>query len=357
MTLKQVDIVLTGGGSAGHVMPHLAILPDLVAQGHAIHYIGSHQGIEAQLVADANIPYSAITTTKLRRELTFKNAAIPVQLLRGVLQAKRLLKQLRPKVVFSKGGYVALPVVYAASQLNIPIIAHESDLTPGLANRLSAKYVDHIALSFSESQSYFKQAAKTLYTGAPIRENLLQGDRHRGLAVCNFETDKPVLLVWGGGAGSQLINTTLRASLEKLCTQFQIVHICGKDKRDRNLDEHPDYIQFEYLKTPLADVLACADIMVGRGGSNTLFEMLALQKPHLLIPLGRVTRGDQIQNAEYFKTKGVSQVLLEAQLTPESLVDNIKTLYVNRENTLNQLRALALPDGRAGLLDLLARYL
>lgn len=356
MVTQTADIVLTGGGSAGHVVPHLALLPELLAQEKVIHYIGSHTGIEKQLIADFNLPYHAITTTKLHREFNFKNITIPVQLTRGILQAKRILKKLKPKVVFSKGGYVALPVVIAAKFLNIPVIAHESDLTPGLANRLSAKYVDKIAVTFPESAQYFKYPEKIEPCGAVIRPSILAGDRRRGLAYCNFEADKPVLLVWGGGNGSVLINDCVRKALPLLTQSFQVIHICGKGKRDNTLDEMDDYVQFEYLNTDLPDVLACADVMVGRGGSNTLYEMLVLHKPHILIPLARASRGDQVENAAYFKAKKVSMVLPEADLSPQRLAKTTAALYQQRHEIVARMQQLNITQGRERLLKMIMDY-
>ena len=315
-------IVLTGGGTAGHVTPNIALLPSLKAAGYEIWYIGSYNGIEERLIKEQNIPYYGIDSGKLRRYFDWKNFSDPLRVIHGYAQAKKILSGLKPDVVFSKGGFVSVPVVRAASALHIRTIIHESDMTPGLANRLAIPAADKVCCSFPETLKYLPEG-KAVLSGSPIRQELLTGDRGKALELLHWEnSSKPTLLVIGGSQGSVAINNALRSDLDELLKEFRIIHLCGKGNLDSSLEGREGYVQFEYIQDELKDLFALADLVLSRAGANSICELLALRKPNLLIPLSAAaSRGDQILNADSYKKQGYSMVLKEEDLTPESLLN------------------------------------
>ncbi|MCL2616563.1 MAG: undecaprenyldiphospho-muramoylpentapeptide beta-N-acetylglucosaminyltransferase [Defluviitaleaceae bacterium] len=323
-------IILTGGGTAGHVNPNLALLPSLRADGFSIHYIGSANSIEAELVRDAGLPFHEIAVGKLRRSLTasgiVKNVRDQISFAKGIFDARRLLARLRPSIVFSKGGYVSVPVVIAARTLGIKSVIHESDITPGLANRLSFSFTDRVCVSFPETLGRVPKH-KGILTGTPLRPEILRGDKPTGLSICGFTPDRPVLLIVGGSSGSRVINDTVTSALPQLLKQYQVIHLTGKGNATRPM---PGYAPFEYLKADMPHALAAADIVISRAGANALQEFLALSKPSLLIPLEKASRGDQVHNAESFARRGYATVLHEAMLTPEALAYEAHNLYAQR---------------------------
>lgn len=325
-------IILTGGGTAGHVTPNIALIPHLKAAGYEIIYIGSYDGIEKRLIADfPEIPYYGIATGKFRRYLDLKNLTDPFRVLKGYVEAKKILKKEKPDVLFSKGGFVSVPVVRAAAALHIPCIIHESDMTPGLANKLCIPVAKKICCNFPETLKMLPEE-KAVLTGSPIREELSSGNKVAALELCNFTTLKPVIMVVGGSLGAASVNQIVRSALDQLLEDFQIVHICGKDKVDETLSAVNGYRQFEYLKAELKDVLAMADVVISRAGANAICELLALKKPNLLIPLpADASRGDQLLNASSFETQGYSMVVQEKDLTTELLVEKVQELYCNRQ--------------------------
>ena len=324
-------IVLTGGGTAGHVTPNIALLPRLKELGYEISYIGSYDGIEKKLITDFDIPYYGIATGKLRRYLNIKNLTDPFRVIKGFGEARKYLKKINPDIIFSKGGFVSVPVVRAAATLHIPCIIHESDMTPGLANRLCIPVAEKICCNFPETLSYLPKE-KALLTGSPIREELTKGDKVAGLDLCGFTANKPVILVIGGSLGAASINRALRDALPKLLTDFQVAHICGKDKIDNMLLHTEGYIQFEYVKAELKDLFALADVVISRAGANSICELLALKKPNLLIPLSaESSRGDQILNAKSFESQGYSMVINDDDLSPELLTEKVTELYFTRQ--------------------------
>lgn len=330
-------IVLTGGGTAGHITPNIALLPRLAQNDYEVSYIGSYEGMEKRLLADFDIPYYGIATGKFRRYFDLKNFSDPFRVLKGFSEARRILKQIRPDVVFSKGGFVAVPVVRAAASLKIPCIIHESDMTPGLANKICIPVAQKICCNFPETTRTLP-AEKTILTGSPIREELLKGDKQAGYKLCGFDLGKPVLMVIGGSLGSAAINQAVREALPKLLTDFQIVHICGKDKIDNLLLNTRGYKQFEYLKGELKDVFAMADVVVSRAGANAICELLALKKPNLLIPLSAgASRGDQILNARSFEAQGFSVVIDEDYLSPGLLTEKVQELYFTRQTYIDAM--------------------
>ena len=324
-------IVLTGGGTAGHVTPNIALIPRLKELGYDIHYIGSYDGIEKKLIEEMDIPYYGISSGKLRRYFDRKNFTDPFRVLKGFGEARKLLRQLQPGIVFSKGGFVTVPVVLAAGRLHIPVILHESDLTPGLANRICIPSASKVCCNFPETLSLLP-AEKAVLTGSPIRQELLAGNRIAALDFCGFTANKPVILVMGGSLGSAAINDTIRGVLPELLKTYQIIHLCGKGKLDPRFDGIEGYVQFEYIKKELRDLFALADIVISRAGANAICELLALHKPNLLIPLSKnASRGDQILNARSFEAQGFSIVLEEEEVTNLTLLDAVNTLYQNRQ--------------------------
>ena len=324
-------IILTGGGTAGHVTPNIALLPRLKELGYDIHYIGSYEGIEKKLIEEMQIPYYGISSGKLRRYFDLKNFSDPFKVLKGYTEARKLMKKLKPDIVFSKGGFVSVPVVMAANRAHIPVICHESDMTPGLANKLTAPFATKICCNFPETVKYLP-ADKAVLTGSPIRQELRSGDPEAARRFCGFTSDKPVLMIIGGSLGSANVNNAIREILPQLLPDFQVVHLCGKDKLDPSLNGTAGYVQFEYIKKELADLFALADVVVSRAGANAICELLDLRKPALLIPLGsNASRGDQILNAESFRSQGFCEVLTEDDLNSQRLLSTIHDLYDHRD--------------------------
>lgn len=346
-------IVLTGGGTAGHVTPNIALIPKLKALDYDIHYIGSYNGIERKLIEELDIPYYGISSGKLRRYFDPKNFTDPFKVLKGYGQARKLMRRLKPDVVFSKGGFVTVPVVVSAHKRHIPVIIHESDMTPGLANRLSIPSAEKICCNFPETMSHLPEG-KAVLTGSPIRQELLHGSKLEALKFCNFTANKPVLMVIGGSQGSAIVNDAIRGVLPELLKTFQVIHLCGKDKLDTSLNHLEGYIQFEYVKKELADLFALADVCVSRAGANAICEILALRKPNLLIPLSaNASRGDQILNAESFQNQGFSEVLSEEELAPTILIPTILKLYENRSAYIAAMEKSEQSDAISKIVELI----
>lgn len=330
-------IILTGGGTAGHVTPNLALIPTLKDRGYEIRYIGSYQGIEKTLIEDAGIPYDGISSGKLRRYFDLKNFTDPFRVLKGCGEARKLLKQYKPDVVFSKGGFVAVPVVLAARHFHIPVIIHESDMTPGLANKLCIPSARKVCCNFPETLPYLPQE-KAVLTGSPIRKELLEGDRLAGLNYTHLSANKPIIMIIGGSLGAVAVNQAVRRILPRLLTDFQVIHICGKDHLDASLEGTPGYVQYEYVDAPLKHLFAAADLVISRAGANSICEILALRKPNVLIPLSAAaSRGDQILNANSFGKQGFSAVLQEENITDDTLYAAITDTYARREEFIHQM--------------------
>ena len=327
-------IVLTGGGTAGHVTPNIALLPSLKEAGYEVFYIGSYNGIEKSLIESLDIPYYGISSGKLRRYKSFKNLTDPFRVIKGYFQARKLMRRIKPDIVFSKGGFVAVPVVIAAKSLKIPVICHESDITPGLANKIAMPFAKAVCVTFPEAIPHIKNN-KGILTGTPIRDVLYKGSKEKGLEFAHLDGTKPVMLIMGGSQGSVKINTSIRALLPELLKKYDIIHLCGKGNVDESLKDTKGYVQYDYLSKELPDIFAASDFVITRAGSNAICEFLALNKPMLLIPLSkRASRGDQILNAESFKKQGFADVCDEDEMTEESLFNSINALYENRENIL-----------------------
>lgn len=346
-------IILTGGGTAGHVTPNLALLPSLRKEEFEIHYIGSYNGIERRLIEDAGIPYDGISSGKLRRYFDIKNFSDPLRVLKGYGQAKRLMKQYRPDIVFSKGGFVSVPVVLAAKHYKIPVIIHESDMTPGLANKICIPAAKKVCCNFPETLNYLPKD-KAVLSGSPIREELLTGDRLSGLQYAGLSANRPVILVIGGSLGSVTVNHAVRSILPKLLSQFQVIHICGKGNLDESLIGTSDYVQYEYVDKPLRHLFAAADLIISRAGANSICEILALRKPNILIPLSAAaSRGDQILNANSFAKQGFSTVLEEEVLTSDTLYQAVSDTYKKRTAFIEAMEKSTLNNAVETIMNLI----
>lgn len=348
-------IVLTGGGTAGHVSPHLALIPKLLAQGYELHYLGTGAGIERQMMDLKGVQYHAISSGKLRRYFSWRNFTDPFRVVKGAFEAGSLMRRLKPQLVFSKGGFVAVPVVLAAWLHRVPVVAHESDLTPGLANRISSLFAKEVATTFPECAQALGR--KGQLTGTPLRPQLFAGSRQKGLELAGFDGTKPVLLMMGGSQGAQSVNEALREALPRILPHMDVLHLCGKGKLDEALRGRKGYYQAEFLTDALPDALAAADLVLSRAGANALCEFQALQKPMLLIPLPRsASRGDQILNAASFERRGLAQVLPQEELTADSLADALLRLLKDAPTLKAALEKAPAADGTEAVLKLVDSY-
>lgn len=348
-------IIMTGGGTAGHVNPNLALIPQLRKLNYEISYIGSMDGIEKTIIEKEGIPYFAISSGKLRRYFDLKNFSDPLKVTKGLFEAMRILRREQPSIVFSKGGFVSVPVVMAAKFLKIPVLSHESDMTPGLANRISLRFSDKLLVTFEETLAHVGD--KGILVGSPIREELFTGSREKALKQAGFKGDKPVILIMGGSIGSVKINNSIRGILEQLLPRFDILHLCGKGNVDKDYGTLNGYQQYEYLGEEMKDVLAAADLIVSRAGANSIFEFLALRKPNLLIPLPLASsRGDQLMNAKSFRERGFSMVLHEEDLTEDTLLMSIEELYKSRETFIEAMKSSKLSSATDKIIELIERY-
>ena len=348
-------ILLTGGGTAGHVTPNLALIPGLRQKGYELSYIGSYHGMEKELIEREGIAYYGISSGKLRRYFDLKNFSDPFRVVKGYFEARNLIKKLKPAVVFSKGGFVAVPVVLAAAHLKVPVVIHESDLSPGLANKLCIPSATYVCCNFPETLSYLPKE-KAVLSGSPIRETLLRGSRLSGLRKAGLSPNKPVLMVIGGSLGSVKVNEAVREALPALLEKFQVLHLCGKGNLDSGLLSTAGYAQYEYVNEELCDFYAAADLVISRAGANVICELLALRKPNLLIPLSAsASRGDQLLNARSFEKQGFSQVLEEENLSRDSLLSAVENLYENRERFVEAMEKSPLSDGVSVVTHLLEK--
>ncbi|HSP48227.1 MAG TPA: undecaprenyldiphospho-muramoylpentapeptide beta-N-acetylglucosaminyltransferase [Clostridiaceae bacterium] len=348
-------IIMTGGGTAGHVNPNLALIPQLKKLNYEISYIGSKDGIEKTIIEKEGLPYFEISSGKLRRYFDLKNFSDPFKVTKGLFEAMRILRRENPSIVFSKGGFVSVPVVMAAKFLKIPVLSHESDMTPGLANRISLRFSDKLLVTFEETLAHVGD--KGILVGSPIREELFTGNRGKALEQAGFTGDKPVILVMGGSIGSVKINKSIRGILERLLPQFDIIHLCGKGNIDSDYETLKGYQQYEYLGDEMKDVLAASDLIVSRAGANSIFEFLALRKPNLLIPLSlSASRGDQLMNAESFMAKGFSMILKEEDLTEDTLFMSIEELYKSQDKYVSVMKESRLGSATDRIIELIERY-
>ena len=346
-------IVLTGGGTAGHVTPNIALLPSLAEAGFEVHYIGSYNGIEKKLIEDMGIPYYGISSGKLRRYFDVKNFSDPFRVLKGFGEADRILRKIKPEVVFSKGGFVTVPVVIAAKKNHIQAIIHESDMTPGLANKLCIPSASKVCCNFKETFDLLPEG-KAVLTGTPIRRELFEGNADKAAEFCGLSPNRPTILIIGGSSGSVVINNVVRESLEDILPNFQVIHLCGKDHLDQKLSNKKGYVQFEYISKELRDLFALSDLVISRAGANAICELLALKKPNILIPLSKAaSRGDQILNAKSFKKNGFSYVIEEEELSKASLLNAIRDVAAHKEQYIKAMQESEMSDSIGTIMKLI----
>lgn len=351
MTRKR--ILFTGGGTAGHVMVNLALIPVFLEKGWEVDYIGSHHGIERDLIEKIpEVTYYPISTGKLRRYLSKENLKDPFKVMKGTLEAYRIIGKRKPSIVFSKGGFVSVPVVVAAKLRGVPAVIHESDYTPGLANKLSVPFAKKVLTTFPETLNYLP-ANKSENVGAVIRDELFQGEKEKGYQFTGFSGKKPVLLIMGGSAGSEKINQAVRDNLSLLLDNFQIIHLCGKGKVDTDI-RREGYLQYEYLHEELKDIFAITDYVVSRAGANAIFEFLALRIPMLLIPLSRAaSRGDQIDNAKSFASKKYARMLEEEELTNDSFIRELFRLKQEAPVMIDKMKGYESTKAKERVIDII----
>ena len=349
-------IVFTGGGTAGHVVPNLVLISELKGEGFDIDYIGSENGIERELVTKENIRYHAIATGKLRRYFDVKNFTDPFRVVKGVYQAISLIRKIKPDIVFSKGGFVSVPVVIASWLNQVPIIIHESDMTPGLANKISNVFAKKVCVNFPETLNYIS-SDKVVVTGIPIRKELLNGSKLKGMDICGFDKERPVILLTGGSLGSKKLNSILRDGLSESLKKFQVIHLCGKGNIDEKLINEKGYKQFEYVTDELEHMLKISDVVISRAGATTIYELLSLCKPNILIPLSaKASRGDQILNAKSFEKQGFSIVLDEDKISAKDLINRVNELYNNKDTYINNMQKSTLKDGKNAIINLIKQH-
>lgn len=356
--MNNNTIVLTGGGTAGHVSLNEAIIPELIKKKYDIHYIGSYNGIEKTIIGDKfpNIPYHPISNGKLRRYFSIKNFSDPFKVLYGTMQAITVLKKVKPSVVFSKGGFVSVPVVLAAKLSNIPVVIHESDLTPGLANKIASSFAEHIFTVFEETIKHLP-ANKASSIGAILRPDLFHGDEKIAEQLTGFDASKETIIVMGGSQGSAKINEVIKQNIEQLTKRFQVIHLCGKGNKDDLLVGKPNYIAFEYVTNELPHLMKISNYVISRAGSNSIFEFLELKKPMLLIPLSvHASRGDQVLNAKYFEKKGFASILEEEDLTATTFMDSFNRLVDEKEEMIDRMFEVNASKTPEQFVDLLLTY-
>jgi UDP-N-acetylglucosamine--N-acetylmuramyl-(pentapeptide) pyrophosphoryl-undecaprenol N-acetylglucosamine transferase len=356
--MKRPVIVLTGGGTAGHVSVNEALIPEFIDKGYEIHYIGSHDGIEKDLISNGHrdVIYHSIQSGKLRRYFSMKNFSDPFRVGAGVLQAYSILRKVKPEIIFSKGGFVSVPVVLAAKLAKIPVVAHESDVTPGLANKLALPFAKHIFTVFEQTLNYVP-AGKATCTGAVIRPEIFQGDRKEGLRIAGLTGEKPVFIVMGGSQGSAVLNNAVRKELASILGKFEVIHLCGKGNIDESLESTKGYTQFEYVTDGLPHLLAASDYAVSRAGSNAIFELLSVLKPMLLIPLSAAqSRGDQLLNASLFKSLGIANVAQEEELEESSMEELFTSLSKDGESLISNMKKVSHTKSPEKMAELILSY-
>ena len=334
-------LVVVGGGSAGHVIPARPVMQRFLDEGHSVDFVGTPSGLEQDLVADLAVGFYAIRAGKLRRYFSWQNLLDLGNILTGLLQSLILMAKLRPDVVFSKGGFVSFPLVFAAWLWRVPVVAHESDITPGLANRLVKPFVRSFCVTFADTQ--LTTRARVVHSGTPIRPDMLAGDPQRGRHMLPFAETAPIIVVTGGSLGADALNQVVRASLDRLTESHLVVHVVGPGKQV--VVQHPRYCQFEYVNEGWGDILAAADVVVSRAGANALFELISLRKLSILVPLSKaVSRGDQIDNAAYAQRQNLAWVIQDEALTPDTLLNGVATVQAQRQELRHALEQVELPD-------------
>lgn len=345
-------IVLTGGGTAGHVTPHFVLLDELKKHYSKIIYIGSNDGIEKELIKNnTNLEYYGIDCVKLVRKKILKNLLLPFRLMRAKKQAEKILKEIKPNVIFSKGGFVSVPVVLAASALKIPVVCHESDLSMGLANKICSRHAKKVCTTFELTAKVAKsKGVNAVFTGSPVLKNkITDTDLTMLKNQMQIPANTKILLVTGGSQGSQAINAAVAAGLNQLTKDFFVIHVTGKGNLHKDIT-NKNYKQIEYANN-MPELIKLSDVVISRAGSNTIFELAFAQKPMLLIPLPKGTsRGDQVENAKYFNDCGFAKVLHQADLTPETLARAVKETFKARAELISSIKKSHLTSGTEKIL-------
>ena len=349
-----MHLLVVGGGSAGHVIPALPVIAVMQQAGAEVSYVGTHSGLEENLVSSAGVTFHAISAGKLRRYWSWQNLTDLFRIALGVVQAVWLILRLRPDVVFSKGGFVSFPIAFGSWLCRVPVVAHESDLTPGLANRLVLPFVATLCVSFPQTKIN-NNRVRVVHTGTPLRDSIVQGDATRGRQLLGLQDDRRLLIVTGGSLGADALNQAVRDSLIQLTEHFVVLHVCGPGKFTDL--ENPAYIQREYIDDGWGDILAAAEIVLSRAGANALFELLALRKLNLLVPLSaQASRGDQLSNAAYAEQQGYSAVLDESELTTENLLNALADLTARQDEYRQALENFIVPDAAESISSELLSY-
>ncbi len=356
MSEKKPYIIFTGGGTLGHVIPNIVLIDELAKEGWRSAYIGSKKGPEKEVMLKKEVPYFGIPTGKLRRYFSFQNLLDIFNVLGGIFKAFFILLKERPNVVFSKGGFVSFPVVFAAWLNRIPVIVHESDLTPGLTSKLSAPFASKVCISFSDTAKWFKKDLAQ-FTGLPIRPIIYSGNAKKGLQFTGLSGNRKIILVFGGSQGSSFMNELIRNTLDaNLLEEYDIINVCGKGNMDASINSD-SYKQYEYLSEEFPDVMAAADLVICRGGSTSLFELIAQQKLHIVIPLSKkASRGDQIENAKYFHEQGITTWIEEETCTPPLLAKEVKTIFENEQAIIQKIKNIQLPNTVETLVKIIRAY-
>lgn len=348
-----MKILFTGGGSAGHVTPNIALMNRLRSEGWEVRYVGSRNGIEKEIIARLDVPYLNIPTGKLRRYFSWQNFLDPFLVLGGIVKSLFICLRERPDVVFSKGGFVSVPLVVSAWMCRIPVICHESDITPGLANRLSFPFCRYICVNFPRTAETLP-GQKVVVSGTPVRDQVVHGDADAGRRALGLSADKPVLLIFGGSLGAESINQCVREAVHELLEQFQVVHVAGAGHIADHLTDLPGYHQCEYLHDEFGDVLAAADLVISRAGANAIYELLVARKPHILIPLpGTSSRGDQVINANAFAEAGASLVIVQEELGKDRLLSTVARAWRDREALVRDMATFEIRDSVKVITDLI----
>lgn len=351
--MNNKRILFTGGGTAGHVIVNLALIPMFQKDGWEVDYIGSKNGIEKELIGQLeNVTYYPISTGKLRRYMSIENFKDPFKVVTGMMQAWKIIGKRKPSIIFSKGGFVSVPVVLASKLRRVPTVIHESDYTPGLANKLAIPFAKKVLATFPETVKYLPEK-KTEHVGAVIREELFQGSKEKGLSFTGLSNEKPILLIMGGSGGSQKINQIVRESLEQLLPTLQIIHICGQGNIDPTINKE-GYVQYDYVNEELKDIFSITDYVLSRAGANAIFEFLALRIPMLLIPLSlAASRGDQIINADSFLKSGYAHVLVEEELTEKSFIQAIFKLKESGPVLIDKMKTYESEKARDRVIEII----
>lgn len=356
--MKRPTILLTGGGTAGHVSVNEALIPIFQERGYDVHYIGSHDGIEKELIGEHHptVTYHAIQSGKLRRYFSMKNFTDPFRVGAGFFQALSIIRKVKPELIFSKGGFVSVPVAFAGQIAKVPVVVHESDVTPGLANKLALPFSTHIFTVFEQTLNYVPKVKATC-SGAIIRPELFAGEKEHGLKLIGSIGDKPILIVMGGSQGSKVLNEALRNDIEEILHIFDVIHLCGKGNLDPTLENLQGYNQYEYVTNELPHLLAASNFAVSRAGSNAIFELLALKIPMLLVPLSAAqSRGDQILNANYFKSLGLARVLIEEEILTESLAVELTNFKADEQKLIKNMQGIESPKTPEEMVELIMTF-